>query len=134
MVMFDELRCAFTGNPCGTDTWGNDKTCECTPCRQWLAAFNQGMEAARRVAPQHTCINTQAGMTVPPPCPACNPPPSIGGTFVWSGRATFDNQAQPLTRICTVCSGSGIYVDYAGPNTGPASAPCGACKGRGWLP
>ncbi len=30
------LRCERTGNPCGTDTWGGDYTCDCTACRDYL--------------------------------------------------------------------------------------------------
>lgn len=29
-------RCAFTRNPCGTDTWSKDKPCRCEPCQKWL--------------------------------------------------------------------------------------------------
>lgn len=117
MVMFDRLRCAVTGNYCGTDIWGNGVACECTPCRQWLAAFNEGMAAAR----------------LPSIAPTGDWP--LGGKTVFAGRITLDNQAQPLMRICTACSGSGLYVDYGGPgdNTSVATA-CKACGGAGRLP
>ena len=32
-----EVRCAFTGNPCGTDTWMVGQPCRCAPCQQWIA-------------------------------------------------------------------------------------------------
>lgn len=112
------LRCTVTKNPCGSDTWRLGHACQCTPCRQWVAAFEEGMASAALRA------NAVAG----------GGGNMLAGQFVWSGKVTLDNQAQPLNRICTTCSGSGIYVDYAGPNTGPSSTPCGACQGRGWLP
>lgn len=28
------LRCTFTGNRCGTDTWAIDFACHCAPCVQ----------------------------------------------------------------------------------------------------
>lgn len=31
-------RCNISGNPCGTDTWGNGCTCHCTSCQDWLRA------------------------------------------------------------------------------------------------
>ena len=32
-----EPRCRVTGNPCGTDTWGEGYACACGPCTAWLA-------------------------------------------------------------------------------------------------
>lgn len=31
------LRCERSGNPCGTDTWRVGSTCQCAPCRTWVA-------------------------------------------------------------------------------------------------
>jgi hypothetical protein len=28
-------RCFTTGNPCGTDTWGNEP-CKCSACQRWI--------------------------------------------------------------------------------------------------
>ena len=42
------LRCAKSGNPCGTDTHRVGHACECTPCRQWTKAFRDGLEVAAR--------------------------------------------------------------------------------------
>ncbi len=39
-------RCNISGNPCGTDTWGNGGTCHCTSCQGWLRA--QGLSQIRR--------------------------------------------------------------------------------------
>jgi hypothetical protein len=48
----DILRCARSGNPCGTDTVQIGHHCSCSSCRHWLAAFRQGLEAAERIAQQ----------------------------------------------------------------------------------
>ena len=36
MVDYTKLRCARTGNLCGTDTWPRDTECHCEPCQRWL--------------------------------------------------------------------------------------------------
>ena len=33
--------------------------------------------------------------------------------------------------ICTKCSGTGIYIDYAGPDIGGIIVNCNACNGTG---
>ena len=30
------LRCAMTGNLCGTDTWAEDYICPCEDCQTWV--------------------------------------------------------------------------------------------------
>jgi hypothetical protein len=32
------LRCEITGNPCGSDTWKADETCECPNCRKYCGS------------------------------------------------------------------------------------------------
>ena len=44
-VDFDDAgqlrRCKVTGNPCGTDTWGNGAECPCAACQNWLSAASK---------------------------------------------------------------------------------------------
>lgn len=46
------LRCAVTGNPCGTDTWSKGVECQCAHCQAWLhpitGPFAEIVTAARR--------------------------------------------------------------------------------------
>lgn len=41
--------CAVTGNPCGTDTWGN-ACCPCADCRQWILRTLNKVGAMREEA------------------------------------------------------------------------------------
>lgn len=38
-----ELRCEKTGNPCGTDIWGNGYKCDCAACGEYLACKINGL-------------------------------------------------------------------------------------------
>ena len=51
--------------------------------------------------------------------------------FCWQNMCLFGEEK--MKQICTACSGSGIYIDYAGPDiVGGIVVNCSVCNGTGY--